>query len=164
MSNELALEMTQYGCKKRIINELIKLQDMGAYVHVDYLPDTKPCGISVNVVLKEEDILFTFVVTNEYPFKPPDKIYLNNKDYKKYLLIESPKTLKEIQFYYGINCLCCNTISCYANWSPSVKLSNFIDEYKNFKKYRIQIIYYLLVPKIIKQYLISDINILQWLV
>jgi len=156
-------DLGRASCKKRILNELVEFTNKGAYVHAD-VEVGNSTRIIINIILDNGGNLFTFVVPTDYPFKPPKTIYLNHKDYKQKLLIESTKTLRELEKYYGLKCLCCNTISCSANWTPCARLIHFIDEYKKIKQYRIEIIYRLLVPRIIKQYLFPDIDLLEWLI
>jgi len=161
--------MPSNGLKKRIANELITLHKTGAYVNVETMQNDenisiKNSSIQITIILNNESTIYSFIVSNDYPFKPPSQIYVNYKDYKKKLYIQSEKTKNELNLFYGIPCLCCNTISCGNNWSPSIKLINFIDEHKKYKQYRVKILYNLLVTKIIDKYLYPDANLLEWLI
>lgn len=152
--------------KRRITNELVEFVKSGAYIHVEYQENFiqfNRSTIIITILPNTSDIIYHFTISNEYPFKPPIKFSVNYKDYKKYLKIDSQKTLNELRVYNKIQCLCCNTISCGEHWSPSLKMQHFIDEFNKIKKYRRNIINRLLTVKIINKYLISDINIIQWL-
>jgi hypothetical protein len=163
------LDKFQIGSiKKRIVNELVEFKQNYACIPVVIFEENytkiSDSTIKINIIPNDGDNLYCFTITRDYPFKPPSKVTINYKDYKQYLKIDSPKTLGELRKYNDIQCLCCNTILCPANWSPAIKLQNFITEFKQIKKYRSDIIHRLLSKKIIDKYLISDINLLEWLV
>jgi hypothetical protein len=63
----------------------------------------------------------------------------------------------------NFDCLCCSSILCPANWTPAIRIIKIIEEAEKIKKYRRLIINRLLAKKIIVKYLISDINLYQWL-
>ena len=48
----------------------------------------------------------------------------------------------------GNDCLCCHSLNCSANWSPSIKLCHIIDEIKSILKFKKDIINLLLADKI----------------
>ena len=153
--------------KQRVSNELKVFASSGAYINIDFEESTishRTSSILITIIHNNEDNnVYQFTISTDYPFKPPLKFMINYKDYKQYLKIDSPKTIEALKKYNGIQCLCCNTISCGSNWSPSLKIQNFIDEFKQMKKYRRDIINRLLVKKIVYKYLVSDINLLEWL-
>jgi hypothetical protein len=157
--------------KKRITNELNEFKKQGAYMNVEYKIDdiekidkekSEPV-LSITIIMENENNVYNFDVASCYPFRPPKNFYINHINYKNYLSIHSSKTLQELKLYKGIGCLCCHTIFCGDNWTPLLGLKNFINEFKKIKEYRQYIIYKMLVEKIINKYLISDINLFQWL-
>jgi len=156
-------KIKQLNIKRRLINELVEFVNKGAYIHVEYI-NTNIEFVTITIVLKGEDNVYHFDVIPDYPFKPPKRFSINYKNYKHYLKIDSPKTLHELKLYNRINCLCCHSISCGNNWSPVLRLKNFINEYKNIKKYRRNIINRLLAEKIINKYLYPDANLIEWLI
>jgi ubiquitin-protein ligase len=152
--------------KKRIIRELNEFSKSGAHIHVEYEENfarQNNSNIIITIIPKEADTIYHFTITNDYPLKPPSKFKVNYKDYKRYLQINSPKTIDELRKYNNINCLCCNTIYYIGNWRPSLSMHTFINEFKQMKKHRRDIINRLLATKIVNKYLIPDINIIQWL-
>ena len=153
--------------KKRIVNELVEFKAEGAYIHSEYRENFNhfnKSAIVITIIPFQKDDIFNFTITKDYPFVPPIDFSINYKKYTKYLKIESSKTLNELREFNGINCLCCKTIACGQNWGPALRMYNFISEYYKIKKYRRDIINRLLSAKIIEKYLISDINLLEWLI
>lgn len=154
--------------KKRIINELVEFKKKDANIHVELEENYKEFNkvtIKVTVVLNQENDIYSFHISRDYPFKPPSKFIINYKDYKQYLKIDSPKTIQELRTCNHIKCLCCSTILCSASWSPILKMENIIIEFKQIKKYRRDIINRLLAKKITGKYLNSDLNYIlnEWL-
>ena len=158
------LDKIQKGSmKRRLTNELVEFAKKDAYIHAEYRNNGTKSFITITIALKDESTLYHFDVETEYPFRPPKQFRINYKDYTKYLRIESPKTLQELKLHNHINCLCCNTISCGANWGPTIRLCDFINEYKKYKQYMRNIINRILVQKIIDKYLYPHANLLEWL-
>jgi hypothetical protein len=155
------LEKTSFSnLKKRITNELIEFKKDNAYINVE---DNEGNGFILTIVPDTEDTVYTFYITKDFPFNAPARVLVNHRNIKSYFRIQSTKTLNELKMYYNITCLCCHSIACNNNWTPVYKLSYFIDEFRKVKKYRRDIINRILVQKIIKKYLLKDINILEWL-
>jgi ubiquitin-protein ligase len=73
---------------------------------------------------------FEFVLPNEYPFKPPNMI-INGKDYTSLMKITNREKLNVLKSLTNKSCLCCNTITCYDNWSPALTFIDIISEIKN---------------------------------
>jgi len=163
LDDDILFELDRFqigSIKKRIVNELVEFKKKNAYIHVEFQENYKKISdstIKISIVPIEEDNIYSFTITTNYPFSPPSKVTINYKDYKQYLKIDSPKTLEELIKYNGIRCLCCNTISCGPNWGPVLRMKNFIDEFKQMKKYRRDIINRLLSKKIVDKYLNSDL-------
>lgn len=168
LDSSILFELDKFGIgsvKKRIVNELVEFVKQDAYIHAEYKEINNQSIIVITIVtIKTNNTMFQFHVSRDYPFKPPIKFKINFRDYMHFLKIESHKTLDELKTFYNINCFCCNNIYCSENkWSPIVKLKDFIVEFNKIKKYRHDIIVRILCNKIIKKYLISDINLIQWL-
>jgi len=153
--------------KKRIVNELVELKQNNACIDVKYQEDFSNIihsTILVTIFPNEEDnTIYHFSLTRDYPLKPPSKFTINYKDYKQYLKINSSKTIEELRTYYDIQCLCCISIYRCENWGPKLKMQNMINEFKQIKKYRRYIMNRLLAKKIVDKYLIEDINLMEWL-
>ena len=168
--------------KRRLTNELVELQKQGAYINVEYCSNNlintsinTPINTSINseiqksyvtvtVVLKENNMVYQYDILADYPFKPPTRAKINYCDYRSnYLQIQSQKTIKELKKFIQFECLCCSSLLCYANWTPSIRIITLIQEAEKIRKYRRIIINRLLAKKIIDRHLISDINLYQWL-
>jgi hypothetical protein len=157
-------KLTMGSLKKRIVNELVEFKNIYSYIDAEYKESINQPVIILTIALKKNDTIFQFYITKEYPFKPPIQFKINFKNYIDYLKIESQKTLYELRTFYNINCLCCNNIYCGdIKWSPMLKMQDFINEFKKIKIYRYEIIIRLLCKKILEKYLISDINLIEWL-
>jgi hypothetical protein len=142
------------GIKKRLKNELIELYRQNAYINIEIIEDPAESFVEVTIILHDKSDVFTFSISRDYPFKPLQKILVNNKNYRStFLKIESLKTLSEIKKNLKIDCLCCSSISCAANWTPSIRISYIIDEFYRFKQARRNIINKVLLKKILDRYL-----------
>ena len=99
------------------------------------------------------NIIIKYLIPNEYPFKPYKVLEYNfsNLNWHKYLqhLYEIIKNVnnKSLYFFFvilfnkapvflnnvndinKIKCLCCSTITCGNNWSPSFTIQNYLEEY-----------------------------------
>jgi ubiquitin-protein ligase len=160
------------GIKKRLARELFDLQNKNAYIQIEYNHDSiiscniynNPHIFTLHIVLDNKNNLITFEICRDYPFKPPKNIKINYKSYNSFLQINSSNTMKQVNELYAKVyksklpecCLYCSSISCPANWSPSVKLINVVQEVQTFKKIRRSVIDKLLATKIINKYLIDD--------
>lgn len=166
LDNNILIELDKLniGCvKKRIVCELVDFKKKDAYVNVEYKEHINNSTIVVTIIPNDENNIYHFTIAKNYPYRPPIKFCINYKDYKQYLKIDSRKTINELQIYNNIQCLCCSTICCGCNWSPALRMQSCINEFKQLKKYRRDIINRLLSKKIINKYLISDINLDEWL-
>jgi hypothetical protein len=172
LSDEILFEISKFqigNLKKRIINELVEFQKKDDYISVELeeiISSFKKLELALAVTIfpKEENNMYKFTLTKDYPFSKPLKFTINYINYSDYFKISSPKTSAELKKYYGIDCLCCSSIYCNGNWSPAIKIDDLIKEYKKIKKCRREIIERILAFKIVNKYLVSDINILEWLV
>ena len=105
----------------------------------------------VNYVKKRT---YKFILTNHYPFHPP-KIFINNRPYSNILQLRGDYEKNTVKKIKGRDCLCCHSINCSANWSPSIRLYHIINEIKDMIKFKRDIINLLLADKIKKKYNIS---------
>lgn len=92
-------------------------------------------------------LFFIFEISFEYPFKPP-KIYLNGKDFKRFLRTGTifRDDLKKIS---GSDCLCCSSITC--NWGPTLNIINIVEEIKSFLKIKLKLIEIFFARKLINK-------------
>ena len=127
-----------------IINNNIQLNQKHSYKRI--INELKNFKFEYKLFIQENNYLLEFklnnnlikiIFSNEYPFKPPLKLYINNicsnKIYKT-IMIKNPEFLK---------CLCCKSYLCYNNWSPIITIDkqineeiNLIIKYKNYYYYK----------------------------
>lgn len=107
--------------------------------------------------INEDIFKIEITITNLYPFSPP-KIKINNQSYHYFL---QSNNLKKINLK---KCLCCSSIVCPNNWTPSYGIIHIINEIYNniyIKKTIVEILHlkkienkYLQFESIIKNFLI----------
>jgi ubiquitin-protein ligase len=73
---------------------------------------------------------FAFVVPNDYPFRPPIVI-INGQNYTNLIKMNNREKLNVLKSLTNRSCLCCNTITCYDNWSPALTFIDIISEVNN---------------------------------
>jgi ubiquitin-protein ligase len=73
---------------------------------------------------------FSFVIPNDYPFKPPNVI-INGQNYTNLIKMNNREKINILKSLTNKNCLCCNTITCYDNWSPALTFIDIISEVNN---------------------------------
>ena len=66
---------------------------------------------------------------SRYPFAPPD-IWIYNQQYKQLLKDLSEKYIGNFlpENSKNTRCLCCETITCKGNWSPSFSINTLVEE------------------------------------
>lgn len=147
---------------KRVNKEIEKINTFEYNEHVRTFFDKLKFTIifdDVNILQIEMNnkILLRLIIPGDYPFKPY-KIYhhdLANCNYDMYLSkINKNKNFdpKVLNFFYtslyGVkskflklndnDCYCCNSVTCYTNWSPALTVENVLLEYNEvafIKKY-----------------------------
>ena len=149
------------GIKTRLINEIKEFKKNNSHVSVNYINDN--ISYLEIIIVSENNDIFNFHITSNYPFSKPKNIFINNKSYYHFLKINSKKTLTELKSYIKLDCLCCYSITCSSNWSPAICLMSIINEFYYYKNIRKYIINKLLINKIINKFLkIDDINFYQY--
>jgi hypothetical protein len=93
-------------------------------------------------------LFLIFEISFEYPFKPP-KIYLNGKNFKRYL--PSGKLFREDlkKILDKSNCLCCSSITC--NWGPTLNIINIVDEIRNFLNIKLKLVEIFFTRKLVNR-------------
>lgn len=147
---------------KRVNKEIEKINTFECNEHVKTFFNKLKFAIifdEVNILQIEMNnkILLRLIIPGDYPFKPY-KIYyhdLANINYDVHLSkINNNKKFdpKVLDFFYtclyGVrskflklnnnDCYCCNSITCYTNWSPALTVRNVLLEYNEvafIKKY-----------------------------
>lgn len=147
---------------KRVNKEIEKINTIDCNEHVRTFFDKLKFYIifdevSILQIEMNNKILLRLMIPREYPFKPY-KIYyhdLSDDIYDAYLYkinINKKFDPKVLYFFYtclyGVKtkflklnnneCYCCNSFTCYTNWSPALTLTNVLLEYNEvafIKKY-----------------------------
>lgn len=106
---------------------------------------------------------YEFIISENYPFVKPE-IFFQNRLYREFLQIThnhvGRKTFKTTT---GLDCLCCNSITCSANWSPALTLNKIIEEIHNYRRLKRNVLNKVFADIIKRKYLINDIDFDAWL-
>jgi ubiquitin-protein ligase len=130
----LKLNSINYSIRrKRITSELMSLKNNYECVNLTFDNFYSIALIVIDNNINPHFNTVSFILPNEYPFKPP-KIIINDQDYISLLKLNSSEKLKVLTSLTGLKCLCCNTMIFNSNWSPTVTCCNIISEINaNFK-------------------------------
>ena len=131
-ANLLALNnITPITRRKRISAELKLFIDKFEFGNLSFTNDLDSLVLTIidNNITPQFNI-FSLVLSNEYPFKPP-KVIINGKDYTSLLKITTREKINTLKSLTNKSCLCCNTITCYDNWSPAMTFIDIISEIQN---------------------------------
>ena len=120
-------------------------------VFLDLADKDKITISAVEIISYSKKRTYKFILTNQYPFHPP-KIFINDQPYLSILQLRGDYEKDMVKKIKGLDCLCCHSINCVANWSPAIKLLRIIDEIKDTIKLKKNIINLLLADKIKKKY------------
>ena len=107
--------------KNRIINEIGNLIFQCETVNFKFINN------EYNISIFYNNHYYDITVPQDYPFKIPEKLYINGTHYKKLLSTTEPKINECLKKYYHIDCLCCSSIMCPAHWSPTFNISKIIN-------------------------------------
>ena len=155
------------GMRRRLVRELISLNENQIYLmDVNYSANTnqqyKYFPYSLNLYENNTGKIYEIVLSDSYPFAPP-KLNINYKPYSHYFRFSSQSFKEALYKYKKIRCFCCETITCGDNWSPALTIKKIIDEVHKFEGYCKEISHRVIIDVIKRKYLISDINLLEWL-
>ena len=99
-------------------------------------------------------ILFEFFTNNVYPFQAPSQIKINNYNYINLLQNINKTFLHKIT--NSSLCLCCKSIICSNNWTPTITLKSILNEiYTNIYLKKLYI-YHIFIKIIVRKYLFED--------
>ena len=90
------------------------------------------------------NINFTAKLPSNYPFRAPS-LFINDKPYLKMIRFKTKKLKNK-----KIDCLCCKSLTCTNNWSPSKKVNDVIEEFFDNKK---------IIKKIVSKWFLTEICI-----
>ena len=102
---------------KRIKNEITKIQEVYPNITITF---NKPIFyILVN------DLHIQIVINDDYPFKAITNITINNQKYIDIILSLEQYYVNKI---VGEICLCCKSLTCPSNWSPTIRIYQIVEE------------------------------------
>ena len=146
------LNIKTKGISNRINNEITNLFNQTNFV----LCERKKNAISIKVI--KDKNTYELELEKDYPFKPPINIRYNGIDYKESLFNYSEKIQKIqkiLKQNYYMDCLCCNTVLCGINWTPSINICHIINEMDKITKIQKEVIIILLCNEIREKYFCS---------
>jgi hypothetical protein len=136
-NKEFNSNLTSKGMIKRVNKEYNDLKEIyGDKVELD--DSNTEIGFNQNrlkLIVKPDKNTLIFTFTDNYPFKSP-KMTINGIDAYQCYRISNPILINEYIKISKQKCMCCETLLCPHKWSPSMRLSMIIDEYKTNKKYK----------------------------
>ena len=146
--------------KRRITNEFKDLSSIFSAQNILISNDDENNNVIINATINynNRNEKYTFILNKKYPFHAPT-IQFNNKPYSHYLRLPSQRFSEYLQFFINKKCLCCSSLDCKYNWSPSIKITMIINEINKNRKYKRDIVYKILSDQIKYKYLIDDIHI-----
>ena len=117
--------------RKRISAELKLFINKFGYINLSFTTDSDSLILTIidNNITSQFNT-FAFVVPNDYPFRPPNVI-INGKNYTNLIKMNNSEKLNILKSLTNKSCLCCNTITCYDNWSPALTFIDIISEVNN---------------------------------
>lgn len=162
ISNSAIKRRLQREFEKLVLNELLSPESVSVK-----LEETKRSFTTNYIVTFYSSVhnkYFEFIISSDYPFKPP-KLNLNFKPYSYlyYLNSKSPEFKDKLMKYKNIRCFCCISKLCNDNWSPGYTIQHVMDEVDAFKNICLDIVKVVIVNVIKRKYLIEDIDIIKWL-
>ena len=131
------------GYQKRINKEIRELQDFRGEP-IQYDPGDINGGMEISML--HSNNIIKFAVPLQFPFKAP-QVYINQKYYRS-MLIFNTEYFQNILKLNGIKCLCCSSLLCTSNWSPSIKMVKILNEIENNRTLIKAILYTRLVRQV----------------
>ena len=118
----------------------------------------KCSNLIMDIKCPHYSVKFKFYKNNSFPFQSPSEIKLNNKDYLSIIRNINKNFLELIGIGNDIKCLCCESIICSNNWSPTIKIVSILNEIDKNVNYKMLYIYYLHLKVITRKYLNNDLE------
>ena len=168
-NTEILSQFKSIAFRKRLKNELDRMYENYDQIDVEITEKDEPRVTIYKIekgLTEKDDRLQTyeFIVTREYPFRPP-VIFFQNRPYleflkTRYISKESTDIFRKVT---GYNCFCCSSVNCSDNWNPSITLEKIITEIQLIKRKKRDIVNKIIADKIKLRYLIDDIDLDSWL-
>ena len=147
---------------RRLKKELLNMYELYETVIVELIQNSENFHIIVYETKENKQICYTFLISVNYPFVCPT-VFLNNYAYKRLLISATNYEMQSLKTLTGLDCLCCQSLTCSINWSPGYMLENIMNEINTYKQIKRNIVLKICANKIIRKYLIEDINLDCWL-
>ena len=157
--------------KKYIKNKLLECRVIDNTLII-YTNDHLFKEIKIRIVDGKEDIIFinhnkinnkinkiNIVLDDNYPFRKPINIKVNNYTYKSLIQLSN----KQLDMFNIKECLCCTSLTCTDNWSPTSTINKLLSEIILNLSYKEKYVMNIIIEVIKRKYLISDIPIYKYL-
>lgn len=131
---------------KRIMNEHMSLLLQGCNV------ESKHINNEFEFIITFNNNKYKIILPNNYPFVIPTQIYLNGVNYKNKIYINEKRVLACLKKHFGLECLCCSSVLCGANWMPTMSMIHIVNEINNIYIIKKQLLLYMLYDSIKSKY------------
>lgn len=155
--------------KKYIKNKLLETNVIDNTLII-YTNDHLFKEINIRIVDGKQHIIFinnnklnkinkiNIVLDDNYPFRKPINIKINNYSYKSLIQLFN----KQLSLFNIKECLCCTSLTCVNNWTPTSTIKSLLSEIILNLSYKEKYVLYIIVNVIKRKYLINDIPILDY--
>ncbi len=113
------------------------------------------------VTLTQKENTYCFQICRNYPFKAP-KMHINGLTHHQFFDFTSKRFRNMLKIITGFDCLCCNSMLCDGNWSPSFTIGHIIRQINEYKSIKRLICLKPILDKIKQKYFIKDIDLESW--
>ena len=162
-NNKLKLQSLNSKCiSRRLQREFISMYKLYDEIQFELSEISNEFNVIVYEFIDKKRLCYKFVIGISYPFTAPT-IFLNNRPYKSFLFGKTKYEIINLKKLNGIDCFCCDSLTCRDNWSPKHTLTNIIDEIKYYKKIKKDLVLRIIIDIIKRKYLIEDIELCSWL-
>ena len=147
---------------RRVGHEIIELAHYCGPVSVE-TKHIDEHGLGYVVKIDTDTLEISFMLDRRYPFSPPYKVLVNNKEYLD-ILRTSITSLSQLGIEKGFpRCFCCESLICLDRWSASVGLVKLYTEIKDVISKKRHIMHIWFSRKLAAEKLTHDIPIEDYL-
>ena len=148
-----------------ILGDSLQIQIDGQYdkyqtIRLVHQRNTHNRDYTQYIIFENDQIQIKMEYGSMYPFRSPNKIYINGYDYITLLKCQA-RDLKNL----GLEekCLCCCSLTCRNNWAPSYNIADLLDEIESNLSIKRAISDSIHCDVIKRKYLIDDIPLISFL-
>ena len=154
--------MTMTMASKRVGHEVIELVNYCGPVSLES-QNTQSEELVYVVKIAGNNIDVSFILDRKFPFSPPCRTLVNNKDYL-HILRQSMTKFSQLGIEKGFpRCFCCESLTCLDRWNASVGLVRLFTEIKDVISKKQQIMHIWFSRKLAAEKLTHDIPIENYL-